>query len=128
MTPDERAARIADAQALLDILRADESLPLASELKHLGFYFRAGDMSAPGARRELAALEAAIPAEFDDGHADENGGDWIVTGVMPGGVKVTLHAWARDVARKVTVVKEAEVNEWVRLPVEDEAPESGEQA
>jgi hypothetical protein len=125
MTPDERAARIADARALLNIVEADESLPLPSELKHLGFYFRPNDTSAPGARRELAAMEAAIPAEFDDGHADENGGDWIVTGVMPGGVKVTLHAWARDVARKVTVVKEAEVNEWVRLPAD---PESGEQA
>ncbi len=51
MTPQERAARIADARALLDILDADPSLPLPHELGHAGFFFRAD--GTPGtARRE----------------------------------------------------------------------------
>lgn len=125
MTPDERAARIADARALLDILEADESLPLPGELKHLGFYFRA-DGPEDTTRRQFAALESALPAVFDDGKPD--GGDWVITGLMAGGVKIRVRGWAKHVAEEITTVKQAEVKEWRRLPVPDEAPESGERA
>jgi hypothetical protein len=128
MSAPDRAARIADARTLLDILEADESLPLPGELKHLGFYFRADGPTPAGARRQLAVLESAIPAAFEAGHADPDGSEWIVDGVMPGGVKVKLRAWTRHVAEEVTTTRQAEVTEWVRLPVQDEAPESGEQA
>ena len=123
MIPEERSARIADAQALLDLLKADDSLPLPSEMLNLGFYFRA-DGRAAEARRRLAALEAAIPAEFGPGYEDAS--SWVIDGVMPGGVKVKLKAWARDVVeKKVTGTRVVEDVEWVRLPVES-GPGSGE--
>lgn len=121
MTPDERAARIADARALLDMVEADESLPLPSELRHLGFYFRADGPGPEQARRQLAALEAALTAAgvaLGEGQADENAGDWTVPGVMPGGVKVKVKAWLRHIAEEVTTVKETRVTEWHRLPAE----------
>jgi hypothetical protein len=127
-TPEDRAARIADVRTLLDTLEADESLPLPGELTHLGFMFRAGRgvADAQETRRQLAALESAIPAEFS-GHSDGTG-DWAVEGVMPGGVKVQILAYARYVTREVTTVRETEVTELVRLPVQDETTEDGAQA
>jgi hypothetical protein len=122
VTPEARAARIGDAQALLDMLKADDSLPLPQEMRNLPFLFYAGG-SAAETRRQFAALESAIPAEFEDGHPD--GLYWVVTGAMASGVTVRVYAYARDVAEEVTAVKP--VTEWRRLPA-DEAPESGERA
>ncbi len=120
MTPEERAARISDARALLDILDADPSLPLPHELGHAGFFFRAD--GTPGtARRELAALESAIPAGFDGGLADDNG-DWSIFGMMRGGVKAALAARLWLVAEEVEAPKEVVTKTWVRLPA---GPESG---
>jgi hypothetical protein len=124
VTPEQRAARIADARAILDALEADEALPLPIALTHAGFYFRAPGPAPLSTRRQLAALEAAIPAVFGTGCPD-GFGDWLVEGLMPGGVKIQLKAFADHVAREVTAVREMPVTDWERLPAEDEAPESG---
>ena len=127
MTPQERAARIADARALLDALEADEIIPLPIVLTHGGFYFRMPGPAPLSTRRQVAAAEAAIPAVFGAGTADGLG-DWVIEGLMPGGVRIQLKAIVGHVARQVTSVREMPVTDWERIAGEDEAPESGERA
>jgi hypothetical protein len=79
-------------------------------------------------RREMAALEAALPCEFTGGINPKDDGHYRLTGVI-GGIPVTIGARASSVAEQhVGGQRLEDVIEWRRRLAEDEAPESGEQA
>ena len=77
-----------------------------------------GLAAALNARRQGFSVIVAEPRENP---IDKACGE----GLMPGGVKIQLKAFADHVAREVTAVREMPVTDWERLPAEDEAPESG---
>jgi hypothetical protein len=125
MSATDRAARIAVFRQVLDIMEADESLPLP----FLGTRI-AWSLYAAGNARLAARIEAALPCELTGAPAAGNEARYALTGEI-GGIAVVIEAWTSDMAEKrVTGTRTAEVDvvEWVRLPVQDETPESGTQA
>lgn len=124
MSRPGRAAVLATWQAVLDALKADESLPLP--------YFgpaglSGGDVSfTTGSAAEMTAVERALPCEFTpriEG-PDRERPAYVLAGEI-NGRPVTISAYADRVAeRKVTGVTTVEQVEWVRKGA---APEEGEQ-
>ena len=126
MSALDRAAVIAAYRRALDILDASEALPMP--------YFSGGRiefyLDRTNAVRDLAALESAFAeaGPLAGGVKGERPETWVATGEL-GGVTVEIWAPAELVAEKrVTGTTVTEIVEWVRLPVQDEAPEGGAEA
>lgn len=124
-TPEERAAWIAGMRQLLDALEANPDLPLPMDgvslplLFSLKTLFRDDD-----ARKAMAALETALPAEYAASIDDRGPLAYKLEGVAFGAVKVEISAYAEHVAeRRVLGTRTVEDVEWVRLPAGPEAAE-----
>jgi hypothetical protein len=72
-------------------------------------------------RREMAALEAALPCEFTGGVNPKDDSHYRLTGAI-GGIPVVIGARAESVAEKrVTGTRVVEDVEWRRLPAGTES-------
>jgi hypothetical protein len=125
-TPEQRAAWIAGMRKLLDILEADPSLrlPEAGERQGVTFFLYA----SMNERKDMAALEAAIPVPFTAAIPDPDKPmpEYILTGDMDG-LTVVIKSYANYVAeRHVIGTRTVEDVEWVRLPAVDDEAETPE--
>lgn len=123
----DRAAWIAAFNSVLAIADAYPSIPLPDISTYssngISWYLR-GD----AARQQMATLEQALPCELTGGIDPDRSTHYQLTGTL-GGLTVTITALAGSVAEKrVTGTRTVEDVDWVRLPVQDETPESGTQA
>lgn len=126
--PEERAAWIAGMRQLLDALEANPDLPLPMDGVSLSLLFSLKTLfRGDDTRKAMAALEAALPAEYAVTVEESRMPAYKLEGLAFGAVKVEISAYAEYVAeRRVIGTRTVEDVEWVRLPAEPEGDDSPE--
>ena len=121
MTAEDRNAEVlAVFRQVLDIVEAG-ALPVPDLAPHVIAWYLTGQPER--VRREMAALEAALPGEFTGGIDPKDDKHYRLTGAI-GRIPVVIGARAEAVAERYAGGRRLEdiAIEWVRLPA---GPESG---
>lgn len=122
MTALDRVAWIAVGRLILDLVETDPELPLPM-FTSTGFKW--GLYASPTAP-VVARIEAALPCELSGLSVLAGNEDRCVLAGVIDGIPVIVEGWTSDLAeRRVTGTTVVEQVEWVRLPAQGEAPESG---